>query len=218
MYRMSSVPTIAVAISCYKHHLQKLLRLLESIGRQTVLPTEVIVSSSSCEPSDVPEMPEYPFPLKLILHSERKNASQNRNIAMKLATSDIVSFIDADDIMMPRRLEAIRTAFVQGAQFVVHNYTENLKETDDGGSAFYIEHNILRNVGQGIVHKHKSVKLHHSQSSIARDILQEIQYREAATYERREDSVFCSDVLTRGCRTAYIANVLSIYDESGAWY
>jgi glycosyltransferase involved in cell wall biosynthesis len=213
-----SEPTIAVVISCYKNHLQKLLRLLESIGRQTVLPTQVIVSSSSCEPSDVPAIPQYPFPVTLILHKERKNAAQNRNIAMKLATSDIVSFIDADDIMMPRRLEAIRTAFVQGAQFVVHNYTENLKETDDGGNAFYIEHNVLRNAGLGLIHmRDRRIPLHHSQSSVARNIIEAVQYREDACYERREDSVFCSDVITRGCTTAYIANPLSIYDMSGVW-
>jgi glycosyltransferase involved in cell wall biosynthesis len=215
---MSSEPAISVVISCYKNHLQKLLRLLESIGRQTVLPTQVIVSSSSCEPSDVPVIPQYPFPVTLVLHRERKNAAQNRNIAMKLATGDIVSFIDADDIMMPRRLEAVRTAFMQGAKFVVHNFTRDL-EARDGGEAFDIEHNVLiRAPSLCIIHtRDYRIPLHHSQSSVACDILQTAQFREEPEYERREDAIFCGDIVVRGYPNAYIANVLTIYDESGAW-
>ena len=211
-------PTISVAVSCYKKHLIKLLRLLDSIAQQTVKPIEVIVSSSSCEPSDVPAIADYPFPVTLVLHRVRKNASQNRNIAMKLARGDIVSFIDADDIMMPRRLEAVRTAFMQGAQFVVHNFTRDL-EAQDGGEAFEIDHNVLvRAPSLCIVHmRDNRIQLHHSQSSVARDILQVVQYREEPDYERKEDSIFCGDIVVRGYPNAYIANVLTMYDESGAW-
>ena len=211
-------PTISVVVSCYKKHLIKLLRLLDSIAQQTVKPIEVIVSSSSCEPSDVPAIADYPFPVTLVLHRVRKNASQNRNIAMKLARGDIVSFIDADDIMMPRRLEAVRTAFIQGAQFVVHNFTRDL-EAQDGGEAFEIDHNVLvRARSLCIVHmRDNRIQLHHSQSSVARDILQVVQYREEPDYERREDAIFCGDIVIRGYPNAYIANVLTMYDESGAW-
>lgn len=177
----------------------------------------MIVSSSSCEPSDAPVLAQYPFPVTLILHRERKNAAQNRNIAMKLATADIISFIDADDIMMPRRLEAVRTAFLHGATFVVHNFTYNLGTCDEG-EPFEIDYNALQNAGLGLVHmRNHGIPLHHAQSSVARDIIQAVKYREDACYERREDSVFCSDVIIRGCTTAYIANQLSIYDMSGAW-
>jgi glycosyltransferase involved in cell wall biosynthesis len=215
---MSSPPTIGIVISCYIRHIQKLFRLLDSIAQQTVLPVQVVVSSSSCEPSDFPALPQYPFPVTLILHRERKNAAQNRNIAMKLVTTDIVSFIDADDIMLPRRLEAVRTAFDQGAKFVVHNYTHDLGARDNG-APFVIEHNmIIRAPSLCIVHKRNyGIPMHQSQSSVAREIIQEVQYREGTEYERREDSVFCGDVVVRGYPNAYITNILTLYDESGAW-
>ena len=213
-------PTISVVVSCYKKHLMKLMRLLDSIAQQTVHPLEVIVSSSSCEPSDVPVLAHYPFPITLILHRERKNAAQNRNIAIKLARADIVSFFDADDIMLPRRLEAIREAFVQGARFVVHNFTQNLEATDaETGGEIVIEHRVLQRAPSlCIVHTRDfRIPLHHSQSSVARDILRTIQFHEEVAYERREDAVFCGDVVVSGCPTAYIANKLAIYDMNGSW-
>jgi hypothetical protein len=137
---------------------------------------------------------------------------------MKLARGDIVSFIDADDVMMPRRLEAVRTAFENGAQFVVHNFTRDL-EAQDGGEAFEIDYNVLvRAPSLCIVHKRDNrIQLHHSQSSLARSITDVIQYREEPDYERREDAIFCGDIVIRGYPTAYIANVLTMYDESGVW-
>jgi glycosyltransferase involved in cell wall biosynthesis len=213
-------PTISVVVSCYKKHLVKLMRLLDSIAQQTVHPLEVIVSSSSCEPSDVPVLAEYPFPVTLILHKVRKNAAENRNIAIKLARGDIVSFFDADDIMLPRRLEAIRTAFVQGARFAVHNFTEDLGATDaESGSEIIIEHGVLQRAPSlCIIHMRDfRIPLHHSQSSVARDILKTIQFHEEASYERREDAVFCGDVVITGCPTAYIGNKLAIYDMAGSW-
>lgn len=178
------------------------------------------MSSSSCEPSDVPVLAEYPFPVTLVLHRVRKNAAENRNIAMKLARGDIVSFFDADDIMLPRRLETIRTAFVQGAQFVVHNFTQDLGTTDaETGGEIVIEHGVLQRAPSlCIIHTRDfQIPLHHSQSSVARSILTTIQFHEEASYERREDAVFCGDVVITGCPTAYIANKLSIYDMSGSW-
>ena len=213
-------PTISVVVSCYKKHLVKLMRLLDSIARQTVKPIEVIVSSSSCEPSDVPVIANYPFPVVLVLHRGRKNAAENRNIAMKLAIGDIVSFIDADDIMLSRRLEAIRTAFIQGARFVVHSFIEDLNATDAViGGEIIIEHGVIRRApSHCLVHVNPSREhIHHSQSSVAREITSRVYYREDACFERREDSVFCADVILTGCPNAYIVNNLTIYDKAGSW-
>ncbi len=210
------------------------MRLLDSIAQQTVKPLEVIVSSSSCEPSDVPVLAEYPFPVTLILHRVRKNAAENRNIAKKLARGDIVSFFDADDIMLPRRLEAIRKAFIEGAHFVVHNYT-NVGEECHADQAISIEHNVIvRTRSYCIAHKKEYYgqlynenhvppirvelfPLHHSQSSITNKLNNTVQFREDAVFERREDAIFCADIANTGCPTAYIANKLSIYDISGRW-
>jgi glycosyltransferase involved in cell wall biosynthesis len=210
------MPTIGIAIACYKKHLSKLVRLLDSIAVQTLHPTQVVVSTSSCEPTDIPVLPEYPFPVTLVVHRERKNASQNRNIAIQLLTTDIISFIDADDMMMPRRLEAIHTAYMEGARFIVHNYTQDLNQHDNN-EQITVQHNKLKIApSYCLIHEDDyRIMLHHAHSSVDRSILNTIHFREDATYERREDCFFCCDVVKTGIPTAYIPNVLTKYDMDG---
>ena len=95
-----------------------------------------------------------------------------------------------------------------------------LRATDaETGSDMVIEHGVLKHApSHCLVHTRDwQTPLHHSQSSVARDIIQSIHYREEPSYEQREDSVFCADIIITGCRHAYIANKLSIYDMAGSW-
>lgn len=100
-----------VAIPCYKPHLKKLTRLLDSIENQTVKPTRVVISSSETNAPDVVHLDKkYSFDVTFILHNDIKTHSQNRNIASKLLTGlgfEYVSFMDADDVMHPQRCEFI---------------------------------------------------------------------------------------------------------------
>ena len=78
---------IGVAIPCYIYHLQKLKILLDSIQAQTLKPAHVVVSCSSTLPDnkDVIDICEKykDFKLDIITTKERKNASENRNIASR---------------------------------------------------------------------------------------------------------------------------------------
>jgi glycosyltransferase involved in cell wall biosynthesis len=104
---------IGVAIPCYKYHIPKLIRCLESIEAQTLKADQVVVSCSSSDKSDFPSDIEkrFSFPLVILTTPDRKNAAENRNIAISHLTTDLVSFFDADDIMHPQRLEFIKHAF-----------------------------------------------------------------------------------------------------------
>ena len=105
--------TIGVAISCYQGHLEALGNLLESINLQSRKPDMVIVSCSSYDASNATATPysskKYSFPYHIFFHSEKKNAAENRNIAASYLTTDIITFIDADDIMHPQRIAVIET-------------------------------------------------------------------------------------------------------------
>lgn len=58
--------------------------------------------------------------------------------------------------------------------------------------------------------------IHHSQMTVSRLIWEKVKFHEEASYERREDSVFCGEVLgLPGIKTAYIFNALSKYFEEG---
>jgi glycosyltransferase involved in cell wall biosynthesis len=51
---------------------------------------------------------KYTFLLEILICKEDKNAAQNRNIAaLKLLDMDYITFIDADDIMHPERIEIL---------------------------------------------------------------------------------------------------------------
>lgn len=212
--------SIGVAIPCYKPHIHKLQNLFDSIEKQTVLPEAVVVSCSSSMPHDFPVFKAtYPFKLSILVHKERRNAAQNRNSAIAELKTDIVSFIDADDEMLPRRLEAVQKAYNEGAQLIVHNFTEDSSYSVPVGEEIVIEHGVVMRAPSGcLVHRGDwSTPLHHSQSSVAREVLKEVQYNEAADHERREDAVFCGDVAAHGFKTAYIRNILTKYYPAGEW-
>lgn len=211
--------SIGVAIPCYKPHIPKLAALLDSIQKQTVLPEMVVISCSSCTPLDIPVLPNYTFKYNILLHSERKNAAQNRNIAIAELKTDIITCIDADDVMLPKRLEIIRKAYDEGARLILHNYTQDTTYQSPEGEKFAILHWALFRARTGCSQHYWDWRIatHHSQVSVSRDVIDRVQFNEGAGYERREDAVFCGDVAALGYQTAYITNILSKYEPAGRW-
>ena len=101
---------IGVAIPAYIGHINRLFELLDSIEKQTRLPDKVVVSCSSTR--EFNNNKTYSFPLQIIVTEERQNAAQNRNIAASnLMDMDFITFIDADDIMHPQRVEVLLKVF-----------------------------------------------------------------------------------------------------------
>jgi glycosyltransferase involved in cell wall biosynthesis len=212
-------PTIGIAIPCYKPHLLVLLRLLDSIAKQTYLPTEVVVSCSSTKKSDAkPVFPEYPFKFKIFYHSERRNAAQNRNFAAGKMTTEYIGFFDADDVMHPLRLEAIKGALEKGTDFVVHGFVERRLPPPLSIDTIEYEYNRLipDTTGCGLIGV--SGPIHHSQPTFSREIFEKCKSPEEACCERAEDSVFCNRAIAFSKKNAYIRNSLSIYFPAGRWY
>ena len=212
---------IGVAIPCFDKHLTYLFLLLDSIEAQTVMPDKVCVSCSST--ATFPSSRKYSFPLEIVLTNEKRNAAQNRNIAMdRLREMDYISFMDADDIMHPQRIEVLRNVFEeQNCQMILHNYqngtntefrpvedievrVNTMKPTVSGGTT-HIEH-----------HKFLQQHIHHSQVSVQRSILDLVRFPEEPEFHRREDSAFCNRVIKLpNVNHVYIVNALSYYAPSG---
>lgn len=218
---------IGVAIPCYKRHIPILKRLLDSIEKQTRKPDMVIVSCSSSKSQDIPyNMGNYSFPFKIIVHENRLNAAENRNIAGNSLDTDIISFIDADDEMHPQRLEIIETVFTKyDCELVVHNFHDMNTESDVNfkmlncincipGSVFPIPYTIEVFNDSG-----EKQQVHRSQSTIRKVLFNDIQYPEDISIERMEDSRFCYLVALRvQNKCMYIADKLSKYYPEGYWY
>jgi glycosyltransferase involved in cell wall biosynthesis len=209
--------SIGVAIPCYYGHIHNLTNLLDSIENQTVKPNKVVVSCSSTE--SVFETKNYSFPLEIIITKDCKNAAQNRNIASnRLLDMDYITYIDADDLMHPQRIEILMKVFMMtNCDIILHNFIIGNGEFNKIEN-IDLKINELKQCYSGcIINKilDKKYHIHHSQSSIKKYIYDIVKYPEEKEYTRKEDSVFCHRVFSiPNIVNVYIANELSIYLQS----
>jgi glycosyltransferase involved in cell wall biosynthesis len=225
---------LGAVIPCYKPHLPKLLRLLESIEGQTRRPDCVVVACSSVTAAEVGAAVGAAGASGAVdcwvLSPARRNAAENRNAGLLVALGlgvDAISFIDADDVMHPQRCEALIAALEGGGEggsdVVLHDYWDgaDLERPFASYSDFGVEYDCLARAPSGCaVHRGDwRRRVHHSQVTVSRRVLDAGQrFPEGAEYERREDAVFCGNVLgTGGFRSAYIPRPLSKYDAAGSW-
>ncbi len=211
---------IGVAIPCYKYHIPVLKRVLDSLENQTRKPDEVVVVCSSSKPTDIPAY-HYTFPLRILVRPERRNAAQNRNQAAATLTTDIVCFFDCDDTMHPQRIELIANAFQETrADICLHGFfeKEEVQQSFPHIDTPIVIQNQLRRAPSGcaFLEGDMSARIHHSQVSVTKFILSRIQFKEDISHERREDAVFCGDVLSMpGVQSIYIQHPLSKYYMEG---
>jgi glycosyltransferase involved in cell wall biosynthesis len=194
------MPTIGLAVPCYKGHITLLKRLFDSIEKQLRKPDMVVVSCSSSSDEDIPyKSSDYSFPFKIYTHRERRNAAQNRNFAADNLDTDIVSFMDADDIMHPQRVQVVEKAFKKNIVMLVHNFVYGDKDE------FKFYHHILFNIGTlvitsigwSVTHLDSNNKygIANGHITVLKSIMKNIRYRETSDYTGREDSVFTSDIV-----------------------
>uniref|UniRef100_A0A6C0B0D2 Glycosyltransferase 2-like domain-containing protein n=1 Tax=viral metagenome TaxID=1070528 RepID=A0A6C0B0D2_9ZZZZ len=216
---------IGVAVPCYIGHVDMLYDLLDSIESQTLLPDKVVVSCSST--SDFSLQKNYRFPIEVITTHEKKNAAQNRNIAVaNLKDMDYINFIDADDIMHKQRIEFIKKVIKENSSDIVfHNYfmqdpINKLKITELYESVD-MKVNTLTQCSSGCIrhinfHNNSDNKIHHSQITVKREIFEQVLFPEEECYKRKEDCVFCHRVFgLPNINHVYIENNLSYYRPSG---
>lgn len=204
--------TIGVAIPCYKYHIPKLTRCLDSIEAQTVKPNKVVVVCSSSEEYDIPNY-KYSFPLDIVVRSDRRNAAENRNQAASLLDTDLISFFDGDDIMHPQRIEIVKK---NTRDILLHGHiSEGSFQQYDTVSTLQ---NKLRRCDSGcaMIPGDIHAKIHHAHSTVRHSIWRRVMYHEEAEFERKEDAVFCGDVLAiPNVQSTYIAEPLSFYIMEG---
>ncbi len=222
---------IGVAIPCYKYHLDKLKRCLDSIEGQVVKPDFVVVSCSSCELSDVPNeyLGHYSYPLKILTFRNRQNAAENRNIAAALCKFEgctHISFFDGDDEMHPQRIQAIRFAISSqpDTDIILHSFLEKKEDLEKPFQKYEkvsVALNKLRRAPSGcaVLEGDWSAPIHHSQNTVKREMWDKVKYREDKDHERKEDAVFCGDILaSTGVKSVYIREPLSKYYFEGEWH
>lgn len=213
---------LGVAIPCYHGHIQHLHNLLDSIDSQTVLPDKVVVSSSSTEKIEITR--KYKFPIFIIITPDKKSAAQNRNIAIaNLMDMDYVTFIDADDIMHPQRIEILLTVISQyDSDIILHNYStqafdKNCVEKFDSIDVRIAS--LVQSYSGCITHiggyDDRIDKIHHSQVTVKKCLFNTVKFPEEPEFHLREDCVFCFRIFSiPNIKNAYVQNELSYYTPS----
>lgn len=216
--------TIGVAIPCYQGHLSALEHLLESIERQSRKPDMVVVSCSSAVSHVNPySSRKYSFPYVIVFHSEKKNAAENRNIAASYLTTDIITFIDADDTMHPQRLAVVETCFTKYRHIaiLIHNCKMDSNEPFehyDNLDAFHFNRLFQCPNGstQHMDYLYMNGILHNGQPSVPREVFVGLPFDESPASHGKEDTVFCTRIISMfPQQTAYCPYQLSGYTPSG---
>ncbi len=101
-------PTVAVVLTTF-NDVRFLPEALESVMRQTRPPDEVIVvdDGSAEDPSDVVRL----FPQVRLLRQANQGLSAARNSGLQACRTEYVTFLDADDVLLPCALDAGLSCF-----------------------------------------------------------------------------------------------------------
>ena len=123
---------ISVVLPCYPPHIKYLGSIFNNLASQTVGPKEVILAISGINPN----VKNYLYqrlkailrkiPLHIVHSTKNQAAGTNRNMGSKLATGSHIMFIDADDLIHPKKIEATVYFLLKYAPNVlVHSYVLN---------------------------------------------------------------------------------------------
>jgi len=125
-------PFVSVIIPC--HNAEKFIgECLESVIQQTYTETEIICVENNSSDNTLSVLNEYQknHPQKIIIISESQpGASLARNSGLAIAKGEWIQFLDADDILLPEKINSqINLISQTNSDLVVGNYsrTENNK-------------------------------------------------------------------------------------------
>jgi len=211
--------TLGIAIPTYSGHLFNIKNLLDILQNSTVKPNKVSISCSSQSESITFE-DKYDFELIINITEGYRNPSQNRNIAASFLDTDIISFIDGDDLPHFQRNEFIMESFKDDNVIVLlHDYHQSRFINNDFIYSKYEKLNLMVNyIDTVFPNGYTGSKIpnhnyahHHAHLSIKRELFNKIKYDEDQSLLYREDSVYVKELVLNGDKISFISNKLSQY-------
>ncbi len=212
---------IGVAIPCYVKHVHLINSLLENISNSTVKPAQIVVSCSSWDKDEEQVGLYKDIPIKVKYSKRQINQAENRNIAAGLLDTELISFIDADDLMHPQRIEYIIKAFQQSSFDVIyHNfdgqgddhYNDPFGEVGPlniSDKPFVVDpNNKLTIVLEG---QENGLEYHNAHVTVKRKIMKRFKFDENWEVYRSEDTLFARMLVENKVSCGYIENKLSRY-------
>lgn len=125
---MNESITIA-AVLCNYNGGTYLKDAIDSVLSQEFMPAEFIIVDDRSTDNSVDIINEsrqkHPELITLIQHDENKGQAAGMNTAFEASQSDLVAFLDSDDIWFPKKLAVLRDAYLEKPEFGL--YQHNLK-------------------------------------------------------------------------------------------
>ncbi|MGB9615208.1 MAG: glycosyltransferase family 2 protein, partial [Fervidobacterium sp.] len=125
-----------------EHHIEDCLK---SIFKQTYRNIEIIVVDSSTDrtPEIIKRLSkESPFPMKIVLQ-EAKGCGFARNTGLMMASGDVVTFIDADELIPPDYMEKVVNEFEDPKCLGVRTRVTLAKPSNQIGKVFWLYERIF---------------------------------------------------------------------------
>ena len=211
--------TLGIAIPTYSGHISNIKNLLDILQNSTVKPNKVSISCSSQSENIIFEG-KYDFEIIVNITEEYRNPSQNRNIAGSALDTDIISFIDGDDLPHFQRNEFIMESFkYDDVIALLHNYHQSPSINNEFLYNKYEKLNLMVNhidtvypngyTGNKILNYDHAY--HNAHLSIKREVFNRIKYDENQDILYREDTVYIKELVLNGNKISFISNKLSQY-------
>ncbi|MGE0830828.1 MAG: glycosyltransferase family 2 protein, partial [Hyphomonadaceae bacterium] len=99
-----SRPSVSVVIPAHDRP-EYLVQALDSVMSQTHQPDEIIVVDDASSVDLMSVALSYPREIRFVRQQAKKGANAARNAGAALATSDLIAFLDDDDIWLAQKLE-----------------------------------------------------------------------------------------------------------------
>ena len=192
---------ISLIVTLYPPQFNHINYLLKNIEQFTLLPKEVIISVSEYN-NTFPVINSNILNIKLLPINIKQNAAQNRNRALKVAMYDYICIVDGDDLVHLKKLEICSNIIKNNPEvnLLLHNY-DNFTEQSWNFNKSIDESNIklhqcvINPTCSNLMTRPKEFGIHHAHVFFKKNIFNQIKYREDIFSVRKEDGLFCQDVL-----------------------
>lgn len=194
--------TVGIAIPCYRGHMHYIDALLQNIASSTHLPTQVAISCSGWDRTGTLRFTYCGFRVDILYTTQLQDAAKNRNVAAQALTTDLIVFIDSDDLMHPKRIAYVRDAFEQtGCDVVYHGFLR-----------LHRHHSPTEPADLGPLDVSRTpCHIHAGHVSVRSSLFRRIQFDERPSAWRQEDSLYKKRLIAEGVSIAYVSNPLTYY-------
>lgn len=211
-----------VVVPSVPEHVSHLDDLFDSVASQTVLPDKVVVALSETD-SQTCNFLETEFrnkftdiDIKFDCVDQKAFSATNRNRGShECHAQDLIAFMDADDIMHPKRVQLARDMIARyDADALAHTYSSEIAHVS-GNEKVHMPDDVRRQheiqlLNNGPIH-FENVAIHHGHPTVRREVFEREKQDDSERYRRSEDSEYLRRLTDKNYGVMFVESPLSVY-------